>query len=947
MIAMLNRLIGSAFLILSLILLFHQPMFGQAQAEALPQLSGPETPFADSLFRIGQMDRAIDEYKKLVAQNPKEASYHHKLGVAYLYGTPNTTEAIRHLSYTSDGSLPNVLNYYLGYAHQLSYNFEKAIEYYRSVSPQEDIFSLSLEHIEILIGQCENGLFMLKYIYQPKVIDKKRIGTNEVFQYVVTQSDKGSFVPKPKDLLTKIDKERQVSDYIFFPKNPKAGDKVVYSSYGSSATNEKDLYMIEMLRNGLWSKPQNLGDVVNTRFDEDFPYLAPDGVTLYFASKGHYSMGGYDIYRALYNSSTNQWSIPENLGFPFSSPLDELLFVPNQDETLATFVTNRHTCADSIDVVLVELDQNPIRRTISSLETIREISLLDVVQSTKGGNLSANNQAVNQTTKAKTPNPTSFSDVENDPEYLRSLAMGFKEQLKADSLRSNLEALREKFDFVTTAVQRVNLERQVVAVEDSLLKAQRNADLHFVNASKIEQEYLVGKRKPKSDTQSTIAVDNPTFLYQAQYAHTVFRQDELTQLEKVEKLLPKLDRQREELKKELGEFNSSLTGDDQSDQLLPAQLLTNMGAFNRAMREHIYPKKGLYSDCISVALMKSGTKGNEEVKREVDAAKAHFRSATTIRNNADADHAVESEYDAIRLDELGVLRLEIAFAKLWGIRMFEQQTLSKALKLERNIFGAASNSHMGQIAKTTDHVLAQQALATEAPTILRVEVDRAVEGEITFEPETNSSFQVTAQGSIYNAAKDIPSHMPLPQGVIYRIQLAAYSKPIDISVFKGMSPLWAEPINDGKITKYYVGNFRLLHEAEKAQMVVREKGFKDAFIVAWHNGRSVQTARAKQLEQSEPIPEQPIKVSINMEQEDNTLYIISLGEFSGALPTDIAQTVRTLAPGKDIVRKPNPRGGFTYTVGSYGNVTEAQRVKDNLVASGLKEAVLIAVETDN
>jgi hypothetical protein len=75
--------------------------------------------------------------------------------------------------------------------------------------------------------------------------------------------------------------------------------------------------------------------------------------------------------------------------------------------------------------------------------------------------------------------------------------------------------------------------------------------------------------------------------------------------------------------------------------------------------------------------------------------------------------------------------------------------------------------------------------------------------------------------------------------------------------------------------------------------------------------------------------------------------VIQIGEYPGKLPDDITHTVRTLAPGKDIVRKPNPKGGFTYSVGSFSNASEADRIKDNIVASGIKSAFVIVVDTDN
>ncbi|MDD3892661.1 MAG: SPOR domain-containing protein, partial [Bacteroidales bacterium] len=416
---------------------------------------------------------------------------------------------------------------------------------------------------------------------------------------------------------------------------------------------------------------------------------------------------------------------------------------------------------------------------------------------------------------------------------------------------------------------------------------------------------------------------------------------------RTERLVSEIESQRTDVLKLQKQFNANPDNDTLQEQTLSnAKLIGKMSAFNKTLSEYTGVKKGLYNDCISVAMMKAGTNTNEQVKREFDIAKSHFRSATAIRNNAVEEHRVESEYEALLLDELGVLRLEIAFAKLWGIKHFEQQTLSRVLKLERFAFGDEFIKNQNISTESISGSKIQKKESDDTPSITRTETDAPLVSHIEFVVERESSFQLIEGDDYYKSVKDIPSHLPLPNGVIYKIQLAAFSKPIDVSIFKGMFPLWAEPVNEGKIIKYYAGSFSLLAAAEKALPTVRSKGYKDAFIVAWHNGRSVQLKRAQSLEGSaqQLASEIPVKIDI---ESDSKLYIIQIGEYSGKLPDDITRTVRTLAPGKDIVRKLNPKGSYTYSVGSYSDASEAGRIKDNIVASGIKDAFLIAVDIDN
>ena len=76
---------------------------------------------------------------------------------------------------------------------------------------------------------------------------------------------------------------------------------------------------------GDWGAPRNLGPTVNSIDDEDGVFITPDGLTLYFSSKGHDAMGGYDIFRSTF--ANGQWSTPQNLGWPVNSPDDDLFFV--------------------------------------------------------------------------------------------------------------------------------------------------------------------------------------------------------------------------------------------------------------------------------------------------------------------------------------------------------------------------------------------------------------------------------------------------------------------------------------------------------------------------------------------------------------------------------------------------------------------------------------------
>ncbi len=102
-----------------------------------------------------------------------------------------------------------------------------------------------------------------------------------------------------------------------------------------------DLYKVAF-RKGAWTKPQNLGQPVNTPYDETTPFLAMDGRTLYFSSNDSYkSVGGFDVFRSVYNPSPNIWTVPMNVGIPINSASDDTHFRLSRDGFTAFFSSSR------------------------------------------------------------------------------------------------------------------------------------------------------------------------------------------------------------------------------------------------------------------------------------------------------------------------------------------------------------------------------------------------------------------------------------------------------------------------------------------------------------------------------------------------------------------------------------------------------------------------------
>ena len=115
---------------------------------------------------------------------------------------------------------------------------------------------------------------------------------------------------------------------------------ILFSSQRKGGYGGYDLY-VSVKREGEWEIPINLGPKINSKYDEGSPFLTKSGAKLYFSSDRLESFGCFDIYSADYNFDSNQWSVPENLGFPINSAMDDRSFSLSSDGMTAIFSSNR------------------------------------------------------------------------------------------------------------------------------------------------------------------------------------------------------------------------------------------------------------------------------------------------------------------------------------------------------------------------------------------------------------------------------------------------------------------------------------------------------------------------------------------------------------------------------------------------------------------------------
>ncbi|MDP2387060.1 MAG: hypothetical protein Q8M29_11855 [Bacteroidota bacterium] len=295
-------------------------------------------------------------YSQLVSNYPKDANYNYRLGVCMLFTEPDKKKCYTYLEFANKNikDSEKEAKFYLAKAYHTNFRFDEAIKLY---TQYKEIASSSMVKkllVDREIDACKNGKRLLSNLNELVVLEKKQLVESDYFRSYNLKDIGGKLLVKPNDFFTAADKKKKNKSIVYLPKS---GDQLYYASYGSG--DNKDIYIVRKLPNGQWSKAENIGNAINTPFDEDFPFLHPNGRVLYFASKGHNSMGGYDIFKSEFNESAGVWGKPVNMDFPINSPNDDILFVTDSLEKTAYFSSSRQSPSGKIDVFKINTERRP------------------------------------------------------------------------------------------------------------------------------------------------------------------------------------------------------------------------------------------------------------------------------------------------------------------------------------------------------------------------------------------------------------------------------------------------------------------------------------------------------------------------------------------------------------------------------------------------------------
>jgi len=234
--------------------------------------------------------------------------------------------------------------------------------------------------------------------------------------------------------------------------------------------------------------------------------------------------------------------------------------------------------------------------------------------------------------------------------------------------------------------------------------------------------------------------------------------------------------------------------------------------------------------------------------------------------------------------------------------------------------------------------------AAERIAVTRGTVQEPVLPETSVKEEIYSLFSVETEPSRIKSQR-IQIDPEIPAGLVYRIQMGVFSKPLDPAFFKGLSPVSGFIVPGTGSTRYFVGMFRRMEDASRSLLTVKQMGFRDSFITAILDGKAVSLDRASLMESEwarKPLYAiaQPVRRS---EGEASTLvFRVEVTRSAKPLGDETTEGYRKMAGSRGFEIIQADGGTFVYLIGKFITFESASEYADLLRRNGYRDAKVSA-----
>lgn len=373
-----------------------------------------------------------------------------------------------------------------------AYDFKAAVELCRLQVEKADSLGHEAAEAELILSQ--NGLSMTDFCSQPTVLARHRFSMEDFFLFFPMQDKSWRAVPNQLDSLAG-------DGFVKATYVPEDADTIYYSA--ADADGIRNIYRTHF-KDSIWSVPALINENLTSSSDEIYPVVSADGKTLHFASKGLYGMGGYDLYVSNWNEKEQDWDPPTNLGFPYSSPFDDFLYINSDDGLYSIFASNRECGRDSVYVYVLEYDSMPIRKSIQNVDALKALSRLDPEENlSKSGNTSSIQGTI--------------QEDENVLKYKEAMDAVRQIRDSISAYNSSLEKMRAAYNSDADADKQA-LSAEILQKELALPAKQKELTAALKDLQKIEMDFLASgividpdKLKAEADREVVSTSSNYVF----------------------------------------------------------------------------------------------------------------------------------------------------------------------------------------------------------------------------------------------------------------------------------------------------------------------------------------------------------------------------------------------------------------------------------------------------
>ena len=319
---------------------------------------------AKKLFLEGEFEKAKPVFQSLVKKAPSNANYNYWYG-ACCYETGEKVEAQPYLEKSAARKVIDAFKY-LGKLYYDMYRFEDAVDNYEQHIEWLEKKKRPTESAESELEIIKQGARMIKGVEDVAVIDSFVVDKNEFLKAYKVSRESGT-----------LHQDNSIAGTIY---QSEMGNKIIYGD--QDPDGKMQLYSrIKLINN--WSDPETL-NTLNEQGNVNYPYLMADGVTLYYASDGEGSLGGYDIFVTRYDSESSSYLRPDNIGMPFNSPANDYMYVIDEFNNLGWFASDRYQPEDKVCIYVFVPNETKVVYDYENTDptTLKEAASLRSIRTT-------------------------------------------------------------------------------------------------------------------------------------------------------------------------------------------------------------------------------------------------------------------------------------------------------------------------------------------------------------------------------------------------------------------------------------------------------------------------------------------------------------------------------------------------------------------------------------